>query len=296
MRKYFIFLLCLIMLGCSTAKKGTLNLDNEQPYKKINVILLGVWHFNPNSTNDAKKINTDILSSKNQKELEEIRNILVKQKPDKIFIEFDNGKEGQSFLDSLYTDFLDNENFDYTHKPFSTTQLEQFKRTEHYQLSFKLAKQLGLKKVFPADHYGSVSTKPIKDWKANGGSTMNKSFFDTDVPVDYPDFDSLLTVKSIKDILLYLNSSSAKKLLQNEYFSYNLKYGDENNYPGVDYALNWHKRNMRIYNNILRELDYKNDNTILVIFAGSHTSILQDYFNNNLLFNVIPTEKILNVK
>lgn len=65
------------------------------------------------------------------------------------------------------------------------------------------------------------------------------------------------------------NSKSAKKLLQDEYFSYNLKYGDEKNYPGMDYALNWHKRNMRIYNNILRELDYKNDETILVVFAGS---------------------------
>lgn len=294
MHRYIFFILLLIVaISCKTTKNTVINLGNEKPYKKINVILLGVWHFNPNSTNDAKKINTDILSSKNQKELQEIRNVLTKYNPNKIFIEFNNGKEPQGFLDSLYTDFLDNGEFDIEHPPYTNKELEQFKRTEHFQLSFKLAKQLGLKRLYASDHYASVSTKPIKEWKTNGGGVINKDFFDTQIPVDYPAFDSLLAEKPIKDILLYLNSKSAKKLLQDEYFSFNLKYGDEKNYPGVDYALNWHKRNMRIYNNILRELDYKNDETILVIFAGSHTSILQDYFNNSLFFNVLSTEKIL---
>jgi hypothetical protein len=288
-----IFLATIGFASCTSSEKTIKSIEKASPYKKIDVALLGVWHFNPGSTNDARKINTDILNERNQKELTAIRKKIAAYNPQKIFIEFDYGKDGQSFLDSLYTDFVDNEEFDYEHPPYSKKQLEAFKRTEHIQLSFKLAKMLGHKKVYGADHYASVSTKPIKDWKAAKGGTINAPFFDTEVPVDYPDFDSLLKVRSITDILLYLNSINAKKLLQDEYFSFNLKHGDEENYPGVDYALNWHKRNMRIYNNILRRLDYKIDERILVIFAGSHTSILQDYFNNNLLFTITPASKLL---
>lgn len=286
-----LFLVSIICIcACTTSKEIPSTANN---FKRIKVILLGVWHFNPNATGDANKINADIMSPKNQKDLKAVINRLATYKPEKIFMEFNYGKEAQSFLDSLYWDFKDNETFDWAHEPYSKKDLDGFKRTEHIQLTFKLAKTLNHSTIYGADHYAAVSQKVIKEWKKSGGGMMNKDFFNVETPTQIPDFDSLLQVKSVGSILRYLNSTTMKKLLMEEYFHYNLGFGNDTTYVGVTYAQQWQNRNMKIYTNILRNLDYKKDNTILVIYGGSHTAILKDYFNNNDVFEVLDTEKVL---
>ena len=55
---------------------------------KINVILLGTYHFNNPGNDEIKTIEKNILTAENQEGLEQITNSIVsKYKPDQIFVE-----------------------------------------------------------------------------------------------------------------------------------------------------------------------------------------------------------------
>ena len=71
--------------------------------KRIKVVLLGTFHFNQ-SLDSASKLHSHLFSAKRQQEVGELVGKLVKQKPDKIFLEFT--EKNQPFYDSIYRDYL----------------------------------------------------------------------------------------------------------------------------------------------------------------------------------------------
>ena len=70
---------------------------------------------------------------------------------------------------------------------------------------------------------------------------------------------------------------------------YNLVYarvGEGHDYPGADLASDFYKRNMRIYTNILRQIDFAHDKSILLYIGSGHVSFLKEIFSSSLLFEV----------
>lgn len=108
---------------------------HNQEKKRAQVMVLGVYHMdNPNQ--DYVKTNVDDhLSEKRQEQIAEVLGLLAKFKPTRVVLE---AVEGVSPVPHNYEAYLKGE---YT-----------LKADEREQLGFRLAKQLGHKRVYAVDH------------------------------------------------------------------------------------------------------------------------------------------------
>lgn len=273
-------------------------MSQSQPaYKRIKVILLGTFHFNQ-SLDSASKLHSNLFSPKRQSEIAKMVAQLVKQKPDKIFLEFT--EKNQPFYDSVYNDYLKGK------EPES----KRGKANEIFQLGMQTAKQLNLKKVYGMNYQpeelGDSSYTPknkidssIKDLymafnSFDDSSRTNPSFYDLPFPYHLPKQDSLLQVSTLTQFILYTNSPA--KLLRDEYTNWNYLYsmGTGTDMSMTDYVGTfWYGTNLRNYNNVLRATDYKNDSCYLIIYGSSHIPILTYFFKMNPYFEVIDLDKVL---
>jgi hypothetical protein len=68
--------------------------------------------------------------------------------------------------------------------------------------------------------------------------------------------------------------------------------GKKGNHVGSYLTSEWWRRNMIIYENILKSLDGKEE-CILVIFGSGHTALLHNMMKYNNRFELIPIHTIL---
>jgi len=71
-----------------------------------------------------------------------------------------------------------------------------------------------------------------------------------------------------------------------------LSAGDKNNHIGAYLSSEWWKRNLFIYEHILKRLDWK-EKKILVIFGSSHTAMIEQLMKVDQLFNIVDVNSIL---
>ncbi|OAQ39119.1 hypothetical protein A5893_10640 [Pedobacter psychrophilus] len=265
--------------------------------KKIKIILLGTFHFNQ-TLDSSSKLHSNLFSPKRQSEVEDLVNNLVKQKPDKIFLEFT--PKNQPFYDSIYNDYLNGKE----------PEKLKLKANEIFQLGMKTAKQLGHKKVYginyqPEELQDSTYKPKNKIDEAiknlyfaigafEDSARTNKEFYDLPFPYKLPKQDSLLQKSTLSNFLLSLNNE--KKLMRDEYTNWNWLYsvGKENDMSTTDYVGTfWFGTNVRNYNNVLRNTDYKKDNCYLLIYGSSHIPFLKYMFKMNPFFEVVDLDEIL---
>ena len=286
------FLFASIFYSCDNDK--TLNTNNinskeitSNKVKQTKVLTLGTFHFNfPNL--DVVKTDVDdqidVLDSKYQKEIEVIVDKLMRFKPTKIVVE--RGPENQQIYDSLYISYLDGK-----HK---------LTRSEEQQIGFRLAKRLGLRKLYCTDAWG----KDYEDLKkiAHGHDTIARREF-----IDYfhnnPD-TVLMSYRNVKELfktdgilaeLKRLNSTESLKESLGDYLIGIFKYETkENEYLGADFVTSqWFNRNLRIFRNIQR-IDVKPEDRILVIYGAAHMNLLNIFFEASPEYELLDINDYLN--
>lgn len=248
---------------------------------QIKVILLGTFHFG--ETGDKNKITFgDLFSPKRQSELDQLARQLVKIGPKKIFVEAT--PEKQHTLDSLYSLYR-------KQKLTDTVIL----RNEIEQIGFRLANLAGLPAPRAVDFrldlpYGAMS----KFEKGIGADTTLKfpPFFD--IPYPFTDASQKLSLKNtaLPQYFIMLNNEYHRKQFQFDYLHYAMGYGYKSDYTGADYTSIWYERNLKIYTNILRELQPADD-CIVVIFGSSHTNTLRQFFENHPSFKPIELQDVI---
>lgn len=265
--------------------------------KRIKIILLGTFHFNQ-SLDSNSRLHSNLFTPKRQNEIDILVNKLVKQKPDKIFLEFT--EKNQPFYDNVYNEYLKGI------EPQST----RVKANEIVQLGMKTAKKLNHKKVFGINYQpqelSDTTYKPknnvdkaVKDLYAalgnfNDSTRTNASFYDLRYPYKFPKQDSLLQKVTLTDFLLHINSE--KKLQGAEYSEWNyfLSMGTGNDMSSTDYVGTfWYGANLKNFNNLMRQVDYKNDNCYLIIYGTNHIPFLKYLFNLNPYFEVLDLDQVL---
>lgn len=273
------------------------NSFGQIPHKKIKIILLGTFHFNQ-SLDTKSKLHSDLFSDKRQKEVAELVSKLVNQKPDKIFCEFT--QKNQPYYDSVYNNYLNGKE----PERIST------KANEIFQIGMKSAKQLGHKSVigmnYQPEELGDSTYIPKNSvdraiqnlyaeiGKFDDSTRSNTEFYDLPFPYKLPKQDSLLQKSTLTDFILFLTSE--KKLLRDEYTNWNFLYsvGKTNDMSTTDYVGTfWYGANVRNYNNVLRNVDYKNDKCYLIIYGASHISFLKYLFDMNPYFEVMDLKQVL---
>jgi hypothetical protein len=261
-----------------TADQVLLN-GERQPSK---VLLLGTFHFGyPNldghKTDSSKFI--DVLSPQRQKEIQELADVIKLFKPTRIYIE----SRSQYFHDSLYTEYLNNR---YTPA-----------RNEVYQIAYRVAKQMGLPKVYAVDA-GNFALENYKNypridsiWKRSEPvDTIRDKYWDEMYSRFYDAGDSIEATLTMLENFLLMAEPATLYRMHGHYLTggFNTKNND-----GPDILpMWWYSRNLRIFNNILKTRPTKEDR-IVVLFGNGHMPILKHCFQSSPEFEVVELKSLV---
>lgn len=235
----------------------------------IPVITLGTFHFDfPNLDRIQIEENgkIDVLDPKYQAEIIELVDLLAQFKPTIIVIE--RNHKIQNRIDSLYQQYLVGK--------------YDLRRGEEEQIGFRLAKQMGINKLYCADEWGEPYNK-IKQLIDNEDSedyiNFEKSF--SEHPDSVKRFNSkyIFKERGIIAELVELNKEENIKRSLGNYLIGHFKYEVQPyDYTGSDFETGrWFNRNLRIFRNIQR-IETRSSDKILVIFGSGHLNILNYLF------------------
>lgn len=266
--KYILYVFCMHVCLLATAQ--------QQKEKQVEVLLLGTFHFDNPGLDVAKFKDADILSPQRQKEVEAVTTLLKQLGPDKIFIEATPSNQPQ--IDSAFALYKAGK------KALSASETEQ--------LGFRLAKQLGLSTVYGVDyHEAEFPFDSLMKSATEAGQTDITSFVQSTVETVQQSFNDALQKSTIKEMLLRENSEDLMKLQHSFYFKL-LPAGKPGNHIGSYLVSEWWRRNMVIYENILKQLNGKEEK-IMVIFGSGHTAILHELMKFNPALKLVPVSEVL---
>ena len=256
---------------------------NAQP-SKTEVMTLGTFHFNfPNLdvAQISKNNQIDVLEPRFQKEIETIVSKISRFKPTIIVIERQPSR--QNYTDSIFKSYLLGH--------------YQLKRNEEEQIGFRLAKLLGLKKVYCVDEWGNFNEK-IKN-VIDGKDSIEAKRFETYFENNPDSAKRFITVPLFKThgilaaLQQYNDEINIKKSLGN-YLIGLFKYeSEENDFAGVDFETGrWFSRNLKILRNIQR-INTTPSDRILVIYGAGHLNLLNYFFDCSPEYKRVKTNDFL---
>jgi hypothetical protein len=244
--------------------------------KKTKVLLLGCFHFDNPGLDVAKFQNADIMSDKRQQEVTEILEKLKQFKPDKIFVEVPAELQGR--LDSNY-------------QKYKAGQFE-LRGTETHQLGYRLAKELNLPTLYAVDFRGTdFPYDSLVKSAMQAGQMDLLTYMKRSIDSIEKVFNESLKTKTIREMLLDQNTPAGINFQVGAYFEF-LRAGKEDNHVGSYLTSEWWKRNMIIYENILKRLNGKEEK-ILVIFGSGHTALLNVMMQYNPGIELVPVSSAL---
>ncbi|HEV7782077.1 MAG TPA: DUF5694 domain-containing protein [Chitinophagaceae bacterium] len=268
MKNYILFFSIFCIAGSSHAQSS--------PDKKTEVLLLGFFHFASSGLDVAKFEDVNILSEKRQNEIKELVTKLKQFKPDKIFIEVPVSL--QKRYDSLFTAYVNG------------THVLEISETQ--QVGFRLAKECGLGGVHCVDYRASSfpMDSVVKVMVANKQADMLQ-YLQNGIQTEQANFNEQLKTKTITQLLIGGNNQKMYDKLVGIYYFF-LKAGDKNNHAGSFLASEQWRRNMHIYENILKSMS-GNEQKVLVMFGTTHVAMLKEMMKYNEDLKLVPVNKVL---
>ncbi|MEP6726291.1 MAG: DUF5694 domain-containing protein [Bacteroidota bacterium] len=266
MRKYLFVLSSLLVWA-------TASMAQQQ---KTKVLLLGSFHFDNPGLDVAKFENVNALTVKRQQEIRQVLDKLVQFKPDKIFVEVP--VELQAKLDSNLQMY----------------KADKFvlRASETHQLGYRLAKELNLPALYAVDYTGADFPFDSLVNSATEAKQFNLlGYMKTSIDSIQHDFNESLKKNTIRELLLNQNSKTMVDFQVGAYFDF-LVAGKKGNHVGSYLTSEWWRRNMIIYENILKRMTGKEEK-ILVIFGSGHTALLQEMMKYNKNFELVPVASLL---
>ena len=251
---------------------------------RTEVLTLGSFHFNfPNNdfVQTEKSNQIDVLEPKYQEEIKSIVQKLEKFQPTIIIIERNPSK--QKFIDSLFNSYLNGE-YDLT-------------RDESQQIGFRLAKKIGIKKLYCVDEWGEFNQQ-VNHALFGKDSLEQKKFSNyykenTDANLKYRPNNVFQKEGILAELIKINDPENIRKSLGN-YLIGPFKYeSNEGDFFGVNFETGrWFNRNLKIFRNIQR-IDINPNDKILVIYGSGHMNILNILFESSPEFELVNTNSFL---
>lgn len=248
------------------------------------MLTLGVFHFNfPNL--DVQKVEKtdqiDILNTKCQKEILAVVEKLAQFKPTVIVIE--HQPKEQPIIDSLYLLYLQGK--------------YNLNRPEEEQIGFRLAKRMGLDKLYCVDEWGDQYPEmfPILNGTDEVATKEFEEFYmqNPDSLLRFRKNNIYKTEGILAELKMLNDPEIIKKSLGNYLigiFKYESRPGD---FLGTKFETGrWFNRNLKIYRNIQR-IPVNSNDRILVIFGADHMNVLNLLFDSSPEYNRVQTNQYL---
>lgn len=281
MRRYFLVFLVLM----ATEVAATANSHIRK--SPVEVLTVGSFHFNfPNL--DVQKTDSqnqiDVLSEPAQHQIQQIVKQLKAFAPTDIVVEFPYRR--QSALTAQFGKYKDTEKFIDT------------RRSEVYQLGFRLAKALGHDQVYAADAWGNMYDEVTRLLNDKSEEEAFGRFYQNnpDKHLRYTDKPVFKTDCIAAELLRLNTEENIQKTLGN-YLIGPFSYETESSpYFGADFETGrWFNRNLRIFRNIQR-IPAAPKARILVIFGSGHMNLLNLFFDASPQYHRVPLSDYLSVK
>jgi Family of unknown function (DUF5694) len=250
----------------------------EPPNPKIKVILLGTFHYGATSDRNSTSF-PDLFSAKRQAELDIIAQKLVAAGVDKFMLE--RASEKQTGLSA---------NFD-LYKNAKMVNSAMF-RNEITQIAYRTAK-INNAKLVATDYPQELPYGKIEQYeKKHKNDTVNVyPFFE----IKYPFTTKLKKLKeaTLSEYYIQMNGHYYRQSIMYDYLHYALGYGVGNDFVGQSLTLSWYDRNLKIFTNILRNIDPKTDKTIVVLYGAAHTTAIRHFFEDHPYFEIVELDEVL---
>lgn len=227
------------------------------PPRRPEILILGTYHMANPGRDIFNMTADDVLSSKRQTEVSELLEVLKRFKPTKIAIEA-----------VVYEDRIPKRYADYLAGKYALS------KNEIDQIGLRLAKELGLKTVYPVDIDGDFPMQRVINFaKATGRSeVMDKLMSEIGEMVKRQDV--YLHSHTILETLLYMNEDG-KVAEDVGFYLREARLGEAGDYAGPDLLAGWCQRNIRIYCNIGNIIESPNER-VLVIYGAGHLGWLRE--------------------
>ncbi len=237
---------------------------NAQENESIKVLLLGTTHLD-NPGRDAVNMEVpDVLTDQKQKELKEIRDALVAFNPNKVALEV--LMKHQATFDSLYQQFkagrLDS---------FSTGEFVS-KRSEQYQIGFKLANSLEHEHVYAIDHFIPMEMSRMLAFAKEHDRSFLQYFEGYKNGKHVEIKDSLLHHHSLIELYRYMNSEKSVERYHAPYVR-SAALAADSSFVGAEVVADYYERNLRIFANLMKIVEP--GDRIFMMFGAGHTPFLR---------------------
>jgi len=274
--------LSVCVLFCQvSAVNAQVGIVDSNAKVKPTFVLLGTYHMGSEGNNVFKSDVDEVTSPKRQKQIVDLIEKLKKYKPTKIAIECDT--EYDAKFQENYDNYLTGEYV--------------LSENERDQIGFRLANELGQKKIYCVD-WGIFPEDPLywyepyaeKDQELNRflNGLREKGKKDNDAK------NKELRSLSIIDQLIFLNQPDQIEKAHQAYFDI-MRIGRGDEYVGANYLSWWYGRNMKILVRIIRITESPNDR-ILVIYGAGHNKLLTQFATESGFYNVESPLKFLQKK
>lgn len=232
------------------------------PQSKPEILILGTYHMaNPGRDVFNTKAD-DVLLPKRQAEIAELLKVLGRFRPTKIAV------ESNVFEDRVKTQYAG-----YLAGTYALT------RNEIDQIGCRLAKELGMKTVYPVDSDGDFPWPRIVNYARGKGKAREFDQLYAEVGEMVKKENDFLGSHSVLETLFYLNADDRTAWDMGFYFRI-AHFGEPGDYAGPDWLAGWYQRNLRIYNNIAGLIESP-DERILVIYGYGHLGWLRQMTEND---------------
>jgi hypothetical protein len=277
-----IFLLgfCSLFLATFAVKAQLGSVDRDARIKPA-LVILGSYHMGTPGSNVVNPKVNDVSTPERQKQIVELVERLKKFKPTKIVVEID--VEDDAKTQETYDKYLAG-NY-------------QLSKNETDQIGFRLAKELGHKKVYCVDWSDFWDDPTINYEKyaakdAEFDSFLKEAYRNLKKEID-TEFEKLYPLP-IVDQLILLNQPARMERDHQTYYDF-MRIGRGKEYAGANYVSWWYRRNLTIFTNIIRITDSPSDR-ILVVYGAGHNKLLTQFAKESGFYEVESPIKYLQSK
>jgi hypothetical protein len=264
----------ILLLMLATSMQANAQTSNQ----KIKVILLGTFHYGATSDRNSTAF-TDLYSPQRQKQLDSIADGLNKAGVNKYFLETHFTR--QHWQDSLYSLYLAGK----------LTDTAEDLRDERVQIAFRAAAKSQAALV-AADFRQELPYDKMSEYEVQHKSDTVSAYPFFDVPYPFTIKQPKLRNSSLLQYYVQLNNLYNRQAHLYDYLHYAPGYGTDSNYVGQSFTLSWYDRNLKIFTNILRNIDVKKDKVIVILFGSSHTAVLRQFFEAHPYFEIVELNRI----